>query len=195
MWQHQYCSAARRRSRPATFNSSSWRWKLDWTVGRTFCQGDVLRFGALQDSCEAGEDSILDLVDYCHRKLTLLASKATREGATTQDQQQREEKTPPSAVEVWLHHFAVGETRDSWLTLINHHSIFIGEGAGDAKSHAGVWNLPEGRVSAALHHGSHREVERWLSTLLVIVAPVICHILSLPTASQALCCLFMKSAE
>ncbi|XP_074500793.1 zinc finger MYND domain-containing protein 10 [Sebastes fasciatus] len=38
-----------------------------------------------KESCEAAGDSVLDLVDYCHRKLTLLASKATREGATTHD--------------------------------------------------------------------------------------------------------------
>ncbi|XP_029946975.1 zinc finger MYND domain-containing protein 10 [Salarias fasciatus] len=30
-----------------------------------------------QDSCEAAGDSVLDLVDYCHRKLTLLASRTT----------------------------------------------------------------------------------------------------------------------
>ncbi|XP_006631200.2 zinc finger MYND domain-containing protein 10 [Lepisosteus oculatus] len=28
-----------------------------------------------QDSCEAAEESILDLIDYCHRKLTLLAAR------------------------------------------------------------------------------------------------------------------------
>uniref|UniRef100_A0A665STZ7 Zinc finger, MYND-type containing 10 n=2 Tax=Echeneis naucrates TaxID=173247 RepID=A0A665STZ7_ECHNA len=38
------------------------------------------------DSCQAAEDSLLDLVDYCHRKLTLLASKATREGTTAYNQ-------------------------------------------------------------------------------------------------------------
>ncbi|XP_030277385.1 zinc finger MYND domain-containing protein 10 isoform X1 [Sparus aurata] len=32
-----------------------------------------------KDSCEAADDSVLDLVDYCHRKLTLLASKATHD--------------------------------------------------------------------------------------------------------------------
>uniref|UniRef100_A0A3B5M9B7 Zinc finger MYND domain-containing protein 10 n=1 Tax=Xiphophorus couchianus TaxID=32473 RepID=A0A3B5M9B7_9TELE len=31
-----------------------------------------------KDSCEAADDSLLDLVDYCHRKLTLLASEATK---------------------------------------------------------------------------------------------------------------------
>ncbi|KAK7915903.1 hypothetical protein WMY93_011664 [Mugilogobius chulae] len=33
-----------------------------------------------KDSCEAADDSVLDLVDYCHRKLTLLISKVTRKG-------------------------------------------------------------------------------------------------------------------
>ncbi|XP_054473541.1 zinc finger MYND domain-containing protein 10 [Anoplopoma fimbria] len=35
-----------------------------------------------KDSCEAAGDSVLDLVDYCHRKLILLASKATRDNPT-----------------------------------------------------------------------------------------------------------------
>uniref|UniRef100_H3DBB2 Zinc finger MYND domain-containing protein 10 n=1 Tax=Tetraodon nigroviridis TaxID=99883 RepID=H3DBB2_TETNG len=38
-----------------------------------------------KDCCEAADDSVVDLVDYCHRKLTLLASKATREGPTGRD--------------------------------------------------------------------------------------------------------------
>ncbi|XP_072309033.1 zinc finger MYND domain-containing protein 10 [Eucyclogobius newberryi] len=36
-----------------------------------------------KDSCEAADDSVLDLVDYCHRKLTLLVSKVSREKDTT----------------------------------------------------------------------------------------------------------------
>ena len=39
----------------------------------------------MQDSCEGAEDSVLDLVDYCHRKLTLLASRTSRDGPPTQD--------------------------------------------------------------------------------------------------------------
>ncbi|XP_069001464.1 zinc finger MYND domain-containing protein 10 [Embiotoca jacksoni] len=39
-----------------------------------------------KDSCEAADDSVLDLVDYCHRKLILLASEATRDAAVTHDQ-------------------------------------------------------------------------------------------------------------
>nr|XP_019957103.1 PREDICTED: zinc finger MYND domain-containing protein 10 [Paralichthys olivaceus] len=37
-----------------------------------------------KDSCEAADDYMVDLVDYCHRKLTLLASKATRENTAAQ---------------------------------------------------------------------------------------------------------------
>lgn len=54
----------------------------------------------VQDSCEAADDSVLDLVDYCHRKLTLLASKATREGATTHDQHNLTGKVVVSTIEV-----------------------------------------------------------------------------------------------
>nr|XP_020453738.1 zinc finger MYND domain-containing protein 10 [Monopterus albus] len=39
-----------------------------------------------RDSCEAAGDSVLDLVDYCHRKLTLLVSKVTRKSTTVHDQ-------------------------------------------------------------------------------------------------------------
>ncbi|XP_045885328.1 zinc finger MYND domain-containing protein 10 isoform X1 [Micropterus dolomieu] len=52
-----------------------------------------------KDSCEAADDSVLDLVDYCHRKLTLLASKATREGVTTHDQHKLTGKAVPSSIE------------------------------------------------------------------------------------------------
>ncbi|KAM3878015.1 zinc finger MYND domain-containing protein 10 [Diretmus argenteus] len=38
-----------------------------------------------KDSFEAADDSALDLVDYCHRKLTLLAAKTLREGPPTYD--------------------------------------------------------------------------------------------------------------
>lgn len=39
-----------------------------------------------KDSYEAADDSVLDLVDYCHRKLTLLVSKVAREGDAMHDQ-------------------------------------------------------------------------------------------------------------
>ncbi|KAL6111976.1 zmynd10 [Pungitius sinensis] len=41
-----------------------------------------------KDACEAADDSVLDLVDYCHRKLALLVGKATGEVATTSDQRE-----------------------------------------------------------------------------------------------------------
>ncbi|XP_041816678.1 zinc finger MYND domain-containing protein 10 [Chelmon rostratus] len=52
-----------------------------------------------KDSCEAADDSVLDLVDYCHRKLTLLASKATRESLTTRDQRNLTGKAVVSSIE------------------------------------------------------------------------------------------------
>lgn len=33
-----------------------------------------------QEVCESAEDTILDLVDYCHRKLTLLVARTGRGG-------------------------------------------------------------------------------------------------------------------
>ncbi|XP_060899033.1 zinc finger MYND domain-containing protein 10 [Labrus mixtus] len=52
-----------------------------------------------KDSCEAADDSVLDLVDYCHRKLTLLAGKATREGNTTHGQKKLTGNTIMSSME------------------------------------------------------------------------------------------------
>ncbi|XP_034724715.1 zinc finger MYND domain-containing protein 10 [Etheostoma cragini] len=52
-----------------------------------------------KDSWEAADDSVLDLVDYCHRKLTLLASKVIREGATT-DQHNQTGNAVASSIEV-----------------------------------------------------------------------------------------------
>lgn len=31
-----------------------------------------------QEVCESAEDTVLDLVDYCHRKLTLLVARSGR---------------------------------------------------------------------------------------------------------------------
>lgn len=38
-----------------------------------------------KDSCEAADDSLHDLVDYCHRKLILLAGRASRDDCLTLD--------------------------------------------------------------------------------------------------------------
>ncbi|XP_031702332.1 zinc finger MYND domain-containing protein 10 [Anarrhichthys ocellatus] len=53
-----------------------------------------------KDSCEAAGDSVLDLVDYCHRKLTLLVSKATREAATAHDQRNPKGKAVASSADL-----------------------------------------------------------------------------------------------
>ncbi|KAG8007716.1 Zinc finger MYND domain-containing protein 10 [Nibea albiflora] len=52
-----------------------------------------------KESCEAAYESVLDLVDYCHRKLTLLASKATRGDVTTHDQRRETDKAVVSSIE------------------------------------------------------------------------------------------------
>ncbi|KAM8917091.1 zinc finger MYND domain-containing protein 10 [Spinachia spinachia] len=52
-----------------------------------------------KDSCEAADDSVLDLVDYCHRKLALLAGQATGEAATTPKQQEPEGKADVSSTD------------------------------------------------------------------------------------------------
>ncbi|XP_011612307.2 zinc finger MYND domain-containing protein 10 [Takifugu rubripes] len=52
-----------------------------------------------KDCCEAADGCVVDLVDYCHRKLTLLASKATREGATHRDQSSPNIKATESSME------------------------------------------------------------------------------------------------
>uniref|UniRef100_A0A8D3AZY3 Zinc finger MYND domain-containing protein 10 n=1 Tax=Scophthalmus maximus TaxID=52904 RepID=A0A8D3AZY3_SCOMX len=52
-----------------------------------------------EDSCEAADDSLLDLVDYCHRKLTLLAGRATREDPAAHDQHNLTRKTDVSSIE------------------------------------------------------------------------------------------------
>lgn len=52
-----------------------------------------------KDSCDAADDSVLDLVDYCHRKLTLLVSKMTREGTAMHDQHNKMEKTSVASIE------------------------------------------------------------------------------------------------
>ncbi|KAG7493594.1 hypothetical protein JOB18_012644 [Solea senegalensis] len=53
-----------------------------------------------KDSCEAADDSVLDLVDYCHRKLTLLVSGTAREDkAAAHGQHEQTAKTDVSSIE------------------------------------------------------------------------------------------------
>ncbi|POI28744.1 hypothetical protein CIB84_007507, partial [Bambusicola thoracicus] len=44
-----------------------------------------------KEICESAEDSILDLIDYCHRKLTLLAAQSASRQAVTQQELHPEE--------------------------------------------------------------------------------------------------------
>lgn len=53
-----------------------------------------------KDSCEAADDSLLDLVDYCHRKLTLLVSQTIKEGAGNHDPHSLIQKADISSIEV-----------------------------------------------------------------------------------------------
>lgn len=97
----------------------------------------------MQDSCDAGDDLVLDLVDYCHRKLTLLASNVTKEGATIHDKYDVTQKAGVSSLEV-----QESETDSAPLVLIVHTvplknwsvtSFFsLGEGVADAEGCAGV---------------------------------------------------------
>ncbi|XP_056130842.1 zinc finger MYND domain-containing protein 10 [Lampris incognitus] len=52
-----------------------------------------------KDSCDAADDSLLDLMDYCHRKLTLLVSKTSREGAPVQDRHSLSGKADASSIQ------------------------------------------------------------------------------------------------
>ncbi|KAK6318887.1 hypothetical protein J4Q44_G00100980 [Coregonus suidteri] len=52
-----------------------------------------------KDSCEAADDSVLDMVDYCHRKLTLPASRASRDDTPTQDRLSHTESGDSSSVQ------------------------------------------------------------------------------------------------
>lgn len=43
---------------------------------------------APQEVCESAEDTILDLVDYCHRKLTLLVAQSGHGGPPKEEESQ-----------------------------------------------------------------------------------------------------------
>lgn len=38
---------------------------------------NVSLLSASQEVCESAEDTVLDLIDYCHRKLTLLVARSS----------------------------------------------------------------------------------------------------------------------
>uniref|UniRef100_A0A8D2P4A5 Zinc finger MYND domain-containing protein 10 n=1 Tax=Zosterops lateralis melanops TaxID=1220523 RepID=A0A8D2P4A5_ZOSLA len=51
-----------------------------------------------KEICESAEDSILDLIDYCHRKLTLLAARSTKAQAVT-SAELRADPVPPQELQ------------------------------------------------------------------------------------------------
>ncbi|NXL14531.1 ZMY10 protein, partial [Setophaga kirtlandii] len=52
-----------------------------------------------KEICESAEDSILDLIDYCHRKLTLLAARSTTAPAATSAELPAEPLASPSSMQ------------------------------------------------------------------------------------------------
>ncbi|KAM4768711.1 zinc finger MYND domain-containing protein 10 isoform 2-T2 [Cyanocitta cristata] len=52
-----------------------------------------------KEICESAEDSILDLIDYCHRKLTLLAARSTKAQAVTSAELRAEGLPSPSSMQ------------------------------------------------------------------------------------------------
>ncbi|NWV73650.1 ZMY10 protein, partial [Dasyornis broadbenti] len=52
-----------------------------------------------KEICESAEDSILDLIDYCHRKLTLLAARSTKAQAVTSAELHAEDLASPSSMQ------------------------------------------------------------------------------------------------
>nr|XP_041574717.1 zinc finger MYND domain-containing protein 10 isoform X3 [Taeniopygia guttata] len=52
-----------------------------------------------KEICESAEDSILDLIDYCHRKLTLLAARSTKAQAVTSAELCAEPLASPSSMQ------------------------------------------------------------------------------------------------
>ncbi|XP_039414672.1 zinc finger MYND domain-containing protein 10 isoform X1 [Corvus cornix cornix] len=52
-----------------------------------------------REICESAEDSILDLIDYCHRKLTLLAARSTKAQAVTSADLRAEGLPSPSSMQ------------------------------------------------------------------------------------------------
>lgn len=63
----------------------------------------------LQESCEAAEDAVVDLVDYCHRKLTLLAGRCARGEIPTEDKTAHADVSNMNSVQVkkqkWCYNF------------------------------------------------------------------------------------------
>ncbi len=54
----------------------------------------------MQESSEAAGDSVLDLVDYCHRKLTLLAGRSVSGEIPTEDRITHTQMSDTASVQV-----------------------------------------------------------------------------------------------
>lgn len=54
----------------------------------------------VKEICESAEDSVLDLIDYCHRKLTLLAARSTNGQAATQKELNSKDLVSLSSMQV-----------------------------------------------------------------------------------------------
>lgn len=54
----------------------------------------------VQESCEAAEEALVDLVDYCHRKLTLLAGQCSRGELPTEDRTLQKERPEQNSLQV-----------------------------------------------------------------------------------------------
>ena len=64
--------------------------------GLSLCETVVV----VKEICESAEDSILDLIDYCHRKLTLLAAQSANRQTVTPVELHPEDLASPSSMEV-----------------------------------------------------------------------------------------------
>lgn len=54
----------------------------------------------VQEICESAEDTILDLIDYSHRKLTLLAARSASGKIPVEQKLQSEDLANPSSMQV-----------------------------------------------------------------------------------------------
>lgn len=57
---------------------------LGWGASETECFPSACP----QEVCESAEDTVLDLVDYCHRKLTILVARSGHSGSPEEEELQ-----------------------------------------------------------------------------------------------------------
>lgn len=70
---------------------------MGWICGEGYHQYRILKYPLPdpQEVCESADDRILDLVDYCHRKLTLLVA---RTGCGDPSEEERSQDNTPMQV-------------------------------------------------------------------------------------------------